>query len=443
MKILQVSMSDIGGGAERVAWNLHASCRARGHDAWLAVGRRQSNDPNVLEIPKWAYAPPAAPILKAVSRWLTPLAARVPGVRRLRNGLLTLSQGWPEIERRLGREAFHAPGTRELLKLPPSRPEIVHAHNLHGSYFDLRLLPALSREVPVVLTLHDEWLLTGHCAYAFDCGLWETGCGHCPDLTIYPAIARDGTSANWRIKRAIYRRARLHVATPSRWLLDEVRRSMLHPLETRVIPNGIDLNTYSPGDAAEARAALGIAPEALVLLFVAVRAKTNRFKDYPTIARAMAQLKSRAPDRPVQLIVLGSEAREERIGQAQVRFLPFDPDPAHTTRWYRAADVVLHAARTDNFPNTVLEAQACGRPVVATAVGGVPEQIVEGRTGFLTPPGDAAAMAARIQQLLDDPELRRQMGAAALDHARHNFGLEAQADAYLHWYEEILKAGGS
>ena len=145
----------------------------------------------------------------------------------------------------------------------------------------------------------------------------------------------------------------------------------------------------------------------------------------------------------MQLIVLGSEAREERIGQAQVRFLPFDPDPAHTTRWYRAADVVLHAARTDNFPNTVLEAQACGRPVVATAVGGVPEQIVEGRTGFLTPPGDAAAMAARIQQLLDDPELRRQMGAAALDHARHNFGLEAQADAYLHWYEEILKAGGS
>lgn len=443
MKILQVSTSDIGGGAERVARNLHTAYRARGHDSWLAAGRRQSDEPGVLEIPQWASAPPAAPVFRAASRLLSPLAGRVPGVRRLRNGLLTLSQGWPEIERRLGREAFHAPGTQALLSLLPSRPEIVHAHNLHGSYFDLRVLPALSREVPVVLTLHDEWLLTGHCAYAFDCTLWETGCGHCPDLTVYPAIARDGTSANWRIKRAIYRRARLHVATPSRWLLDEVRRSMLQPLEMRVIPYGVDLNTYAPGDAAEARAALGIAPEALVMLFVAVQAKTNRFKDYPTIARALAQLKSRAPDRAVTLIILGSEAEEERIGQVQVRFLPFDPAPAHTARGYRAADIVLHAARTDNFPNTVLEAQACGRPVVATAVGGVPEQIVEGCTGFLTPAGDAAAMAARIQQLLDEPALRREMGARALDHARSHFGLEMQADAYLDWYEEILKVGGS
>ncbi len=69
--------------------------------------------------------------------------------------------------------------------------QIVQCHNLHGGYFDLRALQWLSARVPTLLTLHDMWTLTGHCAHALGCDRWRTGCGRCPDLKLDPAIRAD------------------------------------------------------------------------------------------------------------------------------------------------------------------------------------------------------------------------------------------------------------
>jgi len=90
------------------------------------------------------------------------------------------------------------------------------------------------------------------------------------------------------------------------------------------------------------------------------------------------------------------------------------------------------------FPNTVLEALACGTPVVATAVGGIPEQIEDGRTGFLVPAGDAQSLADRLTQLLSDSNLRQGMGMRAAEVVALQFDLNQQADAYLAWYEQLV-----
>ena len=87
----------------------------------------------------------------------------------------------------------------------------------------------------------------------------------------------------------------------------------------------------------------------------------------------------------------------------------------------------------------MLEALACGTPVVATAVGGIPEQIEDGVTGFLTPKGDSKTMAVRIQQLLDDEALGSRLSTSAAKTARQRFDLEHQADTYLAWYNEIAE----
>ena len=115
------------------------------------------------------------------------------------------------------------------MTLRVSGPSVIHCHNLHSGYFDLRALPWLSRVAPVVLTLHDAWLLSGHCAHSFGCDRWKNGCGACPDLSIPPAIAKDGTAANWKRKRRIFERSQLYVVTPSQWMMDRAQQSILAP----------------------------------------------------------------------------------------------------------------------------------------------------------------------------------------------------------------------
>jgi len=208
--------------------------------------------------------------------------------------------------------------------------------------------------------------------------------------------------------------------------------------EARVIPNGVDLKVFRPADKRAARAALDIPQDAKVLLFVANGIRPNMWKDYQTMRAAVALVAERYRGDLI-FIALGEEAPLEYIAQAEIRFVPYQRNSATVAQYYQAADVYVHAAKVDTFPNTVLEALACGTPVVATAVGGIPEQIEDGVTGFLVPPGDPQAMADRILKLLTDQELRRRIARRAAEVARERFDLNRQVRDYISWYGEILK----
>jgi glycosyltransferase involved in cell wall biosynthesis len=437
LNILQVSTSDILGGAEKVAWNLFKAYPRRGHNSWLAVGRKHSDDPGVLVIPSEQGRPRWTRTCHKLQDQLQRRGLRP--ASRLARWLALLGEPQRFLDKWRGIEDFHFPGTACLLDVAPHRPDVLHAHNLHGEYFDLRYLPWISQRVPMVITLHDAWLLSGHCAHSFECDRWKTGCGRCPDLTIHPAIRRDATAFNWHRKRELYADARLYVATPSRWLMQKVEQSMLAPavVDARVIPNGVDLSVFQPADRQAGREAMGIPSDARVLLFTANVIRRNIWKDYETMRAAIALVAQRLEREAVLFIALGEDAPTERIGSGEVRFVAYLKDPEVVASYYQAADVYVHAAHADTFPNTVLEALACGTPVVATSVGGIPEQIEEGVTGFLTPPGDARAMAARIVQLLSDNALRERFAAAAADSARRRFDLTSQVDSYLAWYWEL------
>ena len=198
MRILQVNSHDIAGGASKIAWDLLAQYQARDYPAWLAVHYRFSDNPAVLQIPPT----PPRPFLWTKLRYhLRRLMGNLPGLRAVCDLLYQLPADNVELQKTNGREYFNYPGSRQLLKLPPKPPQIVHAHNLHGDYFDLRFLPELSQRTPTLLTLHDAWLLSGHCSHSFGCQRWQSGCGGCPRLDIYPAVVRDATAANWQFKR--------------------------------------------------------------------------------------------------------------------------------------------------------------------------------------------------------------------------------------------------
>jgi glycosyltransferase involved in cell wall biosynthesis len=439
MHIHLISPFEIGGGAERVAKNLFDAYRALGHTSRLYVGWRQSNDPDVIELTRnpgretktsrlwdWhlrlAEKQPATPASEWLSRWTRALAL-----------------GRTEVGLELGLEDFSLRSSQLLLAPPDRQPDVVHGHNLHGFSFDLRLLPALSRQAALFLTLHDDWLLTGHCASSMGCDRWQQGCGRCPDLNIYPAVRRDATRVNWQRKKRIYGASRLHLIVPSEWLAARVRRSLLSQAELRVIHNGIDLSVYKPGSQAEARQELDLPANAIILLFAAQYARHNPFKDWPLMRRALESFPAETGGQlPVILNILGDDGPAEYVNRIEVRPIAFSTDLERVARIYQAADIFLYASRADNYPTTIMEAMACGLPVVATAVGGIVEQVSEADTGYLTPPGDALALAAKLMALVDDAVARRAMGARAARYAQTHFGLSDQVSAHLAFYREVL-----
>jgi len=438
MNILQVSSSDEGGGAEIVARRLFDSFRNHGHNSWLAVGKKQNDDPNVFIIPndefrnKWTKL--CHKIGKSVSN---SMGSRIP--ISICN---SLGQPRRQLNRWQGKEDFDFPGTSKLLNLTPEKVDLLHCHNLHGRYFDLRALPRLSHEIPTILTLHDAWPLTGHCAHSFDCEKWKNGCGQCPNLNIYPKVKRDATAYNWQRKRDIFCKSRLHVATPCNWLMNNVEQSILASaiIEKRVIHNGVDFSLFHPSDKQIVRNSLGLPEDAFILLFAGHRTYSNPWKDYATMEAALKKVAHKNKEANLLFICLGEEMHEDeiRIGSARIRFIAYKKDPAIVAQFYQAADIYLHAANVDTFPNTILEALACGTPVIATSVGGIPEMINNKQTGFLVPPKDSDAIAAQIEIMLEDESLMYNLSKNAVEDVHKRFDLNKQVEKYLEWYKEII-----
>jgi glycosyltransferase involved in cell wall biosynthesis len=395
--------------------------RGLGVEAWLAVGVKRTDHPHVVPVHANARGGLGA---------------------RARRGAVEARR---RIDRGLGLEDLAHWSTRDLLELTDTPPDLVICNNLHGGYFDLRELPRLSRRIPLVLRLADSWTFTGHCAVPSGCSRWEHGCGSCPDLATPPAIRRDLTAYNWRRKRRILSGARLHVVAPSRWLVARAQRGLLASaiVSTRVIPNGVDLATFTPGSRASARAELGLDPDAHVLAYVSNLGAANPHKDFATLRRMVGRL-ARNSSRPLELIVAGAAASDETPAPgARIRHLPYIESGERLAAVYRAADLYVHAAAAETFCLAAAEALACGTPVVMAASGGPEEVIDQDRTGLVLAPGDDAAAAGAVSALLADPDRRARMGALAAATARTRFGRD-QAVGELHaWCEELVAAEAS
>jgi len=456
-----VNSADIAGGAERISWNLHCAYRKLGYRSRLAVGYRRSKDPDVCVIDGSGSSNLWTRSWLAIDTRLSPFVGKIRGAGRLQRAVRLLAvpkRLWRVLQ---GHEDFYSPGTWRLPDLCGERPEILHCHNLHGNYFDLEALPWLSGQMPVVVTLHDAWLLSGHCAHSFECERWQTGCGKCPGIKIYPPIVRDATAYNWERKAHIYNRSRLYIATPSHWLMRRVEQSMLSAaiVEKRVIPNGIDLSVFRPDGRKAARAAVEVPEDVRMVLFMGGRRMRHPWKDRETIDAAIRLVDGKVGNQEVWFVGIGESGPSERVGNVNIAFRPYQTTLELLAQYYQAADLYVHAAHVDTFPNMVIEALACGTPVVATDIGGIPEQIkplIHGpnemgadrctstnkvdATGILVPPRDATKLANAILFLLENDALRKRLGVNAAADAKSRFDEKRMVQCYLDWYQDICAA---
>jgi D-inositol-3-phosphate glycosyltransferase len=208
-----------------------------------------------------------------------------------------------------------------------------------------------------------------------------------------------------------------------------------------VSPPGLDLGVFSPGDRAAAREALGLALDGSLVLFAG---RIQPLKGLDVAVRAFGEVAGSRPG--ARMLVVGGASGERGPGEMaaildlvaeldladRVSFhspLPHDRLPAA----YRAADVVVVPSRTESFGLVAAEAQACGVPVVASRVGGLPYVVADGDTGFLVDGWDPGAYAAAIGRILDDASLAGSLGTAAVRRAER-FSWEATADRLLELY---------
>jgi glycosyltransferase involved in cell wall biosynthesis len=213
-----------------------------------------------------------------------------------------------------------------------------------------------------------------------------------------------------------------------------------------VIPHGVDVDVFKPGDQRKLRRALELPLDARIVLFVAQFGRFNKFKDYGTLEIALRRTVRSSENRRLLVLCIGGQSGERIHGAIEQVNVPFVDDPATLAKYYGASDLYAHPAREDTFPNTILEAMACGVPAVAANVGGIPEQVVDSRegddrraTGCLFKPGNPDELAATLNELLDNNDLRALMSRNSVVRARERFSIERCLAQYETWLVEIVK----
>lgn len=212
------------------------------------------------------------------------------------------------------------------------------------------------------------------------------------------------------------------------------------PGRLAVIPNCIDPAPFRLEMAPKrAAASLGLPASAMRIgLLCALRPE----KDVATFLRAAALVAREAESARFVLIGDGSERTNLENLAAELglaRSVLFLGDRSDIPELLAALDVVVLSSLTESFPNAILEAMAAGRPVVATHVGGVPELVQDGRTGWLVAPGDPQTMARRILELAHSPSLRRSMGEAGRALVVQQFSPARMKEGLEAYYEEVLR----
>ena len=226
-KILIIGTTDCKGGAASVGWNIGESLRQRGYWVKYIVGSKFSDSVHVHELQQ--------PFLTNFMERFLPY--NITGLyRHFVSSLLANDMEWGAYQ-----EILNHPWYKEA--------DIIHFHNLHGSYLNLNILPHVTKDKKTLWTLHDMWAITGNCVYSDTPDVWKVGASSDRKIMEYPPMFWDNAQYLWQKKREIYDKAKeLTVVVPSKWLGTKVKESILKHHVLRVIYNGIDTKTFKPAD---------------------------------------------------------------------------------------------------------------------------------------------------------------------------------------------------
>ena len=425
LKVVHVCTQD-SGGAGKAAYRLHKGLQEIGVDSTMLVVNKKSADPSVKVFPS-KYLGSLQPCLNVLSH-VSPLWSRQ--IQRWDNEIAKYPNRPPGLE--IFTDALADVELEQIQEIKDA--DIINLHWVAGT-LDYPGAPLALRNKKIVWTLHDMNPFTGGCHYAGDCKKYEQNCGACPQLG--SNIEDDLSRQIWNQKYYAFQNLALNVVTPSKWLANCVSQgSVLSRFPVKVIPYGFPLDTFEPYPKNEIRRSLNIPVNAKVILFGADSIVNNR-KGFVYLLEALKRV---PPNKEYATVVLtfGGFPESLRIStEHSILNLGSLADENQVALAYSAADVFVIPSLEDNLPNTVVEAMACGVPVVGFDIGGIPDMIEHKKNGFLAKPMDIASLLEGIEWALCSADGDNNISALCRERAETKFALEVQANAYKELYDSL------
>ena len=330
----------------------------------------------------------------------------------------------------------------DITSLPEFKEaDIIHLHWINQGMLSLKgICKILQSGKHVVWTMHDIWPATAICHLTMDCRHFETQCRNCR-LLPSGGSNNDLSAHIWKQKQQVLDGKRITFVTCSQWLGGEARMSaLLSKQEIFTIPNPIDTHRYHPTDKKKARQSLGLPIDGRIILFASQRV-TNPNKGMQYLIEACRLMTSEHPDccTHTSVAILGGHA-EEIANQLPfpTHALGYVNDEQRIVAAYNAADVFVLPSLSENLPNTIMEAMACGVPCVGFRVGGIPEMIDHLSNGYVADFRNAADLSKGIHYVLDEAD-QQMLSHHCLQKVAHNYSQQSVAKRYIEVYEQAMR----
>jgi len=387
------SNNSLIGGACRIANQIHADSRNYSLDSIMLTGKKFGVDKSVIEIRNRTL------LIKLIS-WL------------LSNDI----------------DFFK---TDYLIDEDPFlNCDLVHAHNINGWYFNLKTLMEMAKIKPLVWTLHDMWALTPHCGHTSS-NIIVNGLFKCSDHSLYPATLWNNDRHLSKRKSLLYDDSNFDLVFPCNWLRGKAAATCLSNKRMHVIHNGIDTEIFYLQDKSSLKKKYGWNTDP-VALFLGASPKSNKFKGFEDFV----WLSENCGQKGIRYIALGG-SQNETIGK--VNILQAISDVEAISQLINAVDVLVLPSKHEVFPLAILEAMACGVPVVAYDVGGISEAISNLPGCYCVEPQNRKALlkafSKSLERSIGEGELLRSILNKKI---RETFSLKTMLDKYKNLYLTLL-----
>jgi len=331
-----------------------------------------------------------------------------------------------------GRSVIHHPDVKNA--------DIIHLHWVNHSFLNPKHLAEIAKlNKPVIWTFHDSNAFTGGCHVRYSCDHFEKECGNCPLLV--DAGPDDISHKIWLQKNEAYSGLDFTVIAPSSWMLASVKiAGLMKGKDAIQIPNTLESDIFKPSDKISAKRAAGLPEDKFIFLSGFMPSRKDLHKGTSYLLESMAFLKERAgiaADK-IELVVFGNRNAEDVPEfPFKTSFLGTISDDKKLAACYAAADAFLTTSVEDNLPYTVMEALACGTPVIAFTTGGIPDMVQHEHNGYLATYRSSESFTDGMEWIIKHPD-RETLNQNARKSVLNNFSENIIAEKHIQLYNKLL-----